>query len=193
VSQRVFCYGSLVHPATRPKSARASGPANLPGWRRTWNNHFSTPNGGMCTLTIEPSPGTAIVGVVLHCDDPVVADLDRSEPGYEHRAVAVAEIATGAAHDCIAYVATGEHRGRASDAFPIWRSYLDLVLAGYFALGGAAAVDGFITSTAGWSGPILDDRDAPRFAGAVPLSPAEARAIDAVLARHGVLAKDFGR
>ena len=68
------------------------------------------------------------------------------------------------------YVGDTAHRRPATSECPIWLSYVDCVLAGYFELGGAAAVDAFITSTTGWDAPLRDDRGAPLYSRAVKLN-----------------------
>ena len=143
----------------------------------------------MCVLTIEPSASDVVRGVVLHCDAAAKKALDRREVGYEQHGVAVLDSsAPGRPIDCITYVGTTAHREPAKRESPIWRSYLDCVLAGFLALGGEAALEEFITSTGSWDGPILDDRDKPRYSRAVSLSGTQAHAIDEALARHNLLA-----
>jgi hypothetical protein len=89
------------------------------------------------------------------------------------------------------YVGDAAHRRAATRECPIWLSCVDCVLAGYFELGGPAAVEGFITSTTGWDGPLRDDRSAPLYSRAVKLTEEQRQAIDEALGRHGILARAF--
>ena len=196
MSQRVFGYGSLVNSSTHPRNAQATGPVFLGGWRRLWAHHLETANGSMCVLTIEPSTGAAVVGVLLDCDQSALRELDLREQGYERRALEVAYSESPSQRmACITYVSMAARGQPASREAPIWRSYLDCVLSGFLTLGGVAALEEFIKTTGGWDGPILDDRVAPRYSRHVKLSALEAGEIDESLARHGLLGtlvRDFG-
>ncbi|MEM9427313.1 MAG: gamma-glutamylcyclotransferase, partial [Pseudomonadota bacterium] len=46
---------------------------------------------------------------------------------------------------------------------PILLSYIDVVVQGYFRIGGEVAVEAFFHTTDGWDAPVLDDRAAPRY------------------------------
>jgi len=189
MSQRVFGYGSLVNSSTHPRNAQSTGPVILSGWRRLWAHHLETASGTMCVLTIEPSAGAAVVGVLLDCDQAAMRELDLREQGYERRAVEVAYSESPSQRmACITYVSMAARGQPASREAPIWRSYLDCVLAGFLALGGVPALEEFIRTTGGWDGPILDDRVAPLYSRAVRLSALEAGEIDEALARHRLLA-----
>ena len=131
MSQRVFGYGSLVNSSTHPRNAQSTGPVILSGWRRLWAHHLETASGTMCVLTIEPSAGAAVVGVLLDCDQAAMRELDLREQGYERRAVEVAYSESPSQRmACITYVSMAARGQPASREAPIWRSYLDCVLAG---------------------------------------------------------------
>jgi glutathione-specific gamma-glutamylcyclotransferase len=185
----VFAYGSLVNSRARPPGVH-SVPGILSGWVRQWMHCIETPQGKICALTVAPDARVEIAGLVLFQSAPGLADLDQRESGYSRVRVPVhlerpdpimAEI------DCFAYVGDSAHYKRGSDEYPLWRSYLDCVLAGYFELGGRGAMESFIASTHGWDAPILDDRRTPRYPRAVALTSDLERGIDRTLAEHGLL------
>jgi len=165
-------------------------PGILPGWVRQWMHCIETPQGKICALTAAPDARVEIAGLVLLQSAHGLAELDQRESGYFRVRVpvhletpdpAVAEI------DCFTYISNSAHYKHGSPEFPIWRSYLDCVLAGYFELGGREAMESFVASTQGWDAPILDDRRTPRYPRAVALTSGLERGIDRTLAEHGLL------
>jgi cation transport protein ChaC len=84
------------------------------------------------------------------------------------------------------YISTPAAHRQGSRQFPIWRSYLECVLAGFLDLGGDAAARDFIVTTDGWEAPILDDRLAPKYMRAVRLSPPIQSNVDALIRSHGL-------
>jgi glutathione-specific gamma-glutamylcyclotransferase len=190
VSHAVFGYGSLVNAEARKATLRAS-PAELAGWTRQWMHAVETSKGNTCVLTVGRQPGATLLGVVMPVNQNELADFDRRETAYKRAQVKVRLSASGVVQPAWIYVGDAAHRQPATRECPIWLSYVDCVLAGYFELGGAAAVEGFITSTTGWDGPLRDDRAAPLYSRAVRLTSAQKQAIDEALARHGILERAF--
>jgi glutathione-specific gamma-glutamylcyclotransferase len=184
MSGAVFGYGSLVNAATR-RSGLPCETAQVDGWAREWGHLVTTPHGRTCVLTVRRSPTTRIVGALLSVTASDLEEFDRREISYGREQV---EASTGARNRAAwLYVGKPANHGRASRSFPIWRSYVDCVLAGYLELGGTAELDAFIDSTTGWDGPMLDDRAAPRYPRAVGLKPAQEREIEAALEKRGHL------
>ena len=185
----IFAYGSLVNPRARQPGIRAV-PAALLGWVRQWMHCVDTVHGKVCALTAVPDPKMEIQGLVLSHDDGNFAELDEREAGY-FRAKVSARLLTpelGTENiDCFVYVGDKVHRQPGSYEFPIWRSYLDCVLAGYLGLKGRQSGEDFITSTQGWGVPILDDRPRPRYPRAVVITSAQLHEIDDILGEYGLL------
>jgi cation transport protein ChaC len=189
MASAVFAYGSLVNRLARPAGLR-SAPAVLPHWARHWRHCIQTPHGRICALTVAPDPDTSIRGVVLFCEADTVEELDQREIDYHQVRVSVRLDAPEAGMEevgCVVHVGDLAYDRAGSYEFPIWRSYLDCVLAGYIELGGRCAAEDFIASTRGWNVPILDDRGDPKYPRAVALRSHELREIDEILALHGLL------
>lgn len=185
----IFAYGSLVNREARPPGIRAV-PAALLGWVRQWMHCVDTAHGKVCALTVAPDPEMEIQGLVLIHDDGDFAELDEREAGYFRVKVSARLLARelGTENiDCFVYVGDTLHRQPGSYEFPIWRSYLDCVLAGYLGLKGRQAARDFITTTQGWGVPILDDRYRPRYPRAVVLTSAQLHEIDDILGENGLL------
>ncbi len=165
-------------------------PGILPGWVRQWMHCIETPHGKICALTVAPDARVAIAGLVFFHNIRGLAELDQRESGYSRVQVPArldSHDHSTAELDCFTYVGDSAHHRSGSNEFPIWRSYLDCVLAGYFQLGGPRAMEDFIASTQGWDTPILDDRRTPRYRRAVSLASDLERGIDETLAKHGLL------
>lgn len=185
----VFAYGSLVNSRARPAGVRTV-PATLLGWVRQWMHCVETAQGKTCVLMAAPSPATKIQGLVLIYDNGDFVELDEREVGYFRVKVSARLLTPELAKeniDCYVYVGNMAHRRPGSNEFPIWRSYLDCILAGYLELGGRPAAEDFIATTQGWGAPILDDRHRPRYPRAVSLTPAELHEIDDILEQHSLL------
>lgn len=151
---------------------------------------IETPHGKICALTVAPDPRVAIAGLVLFHDIRGFDELDQRESGYSRGPVPArldSPDHSTAGLGCFTYVGDPAHHRSGSNEFPIWRSYLDCVLAGYFELGGHWAMEDFIASTQGWDAPILDDRQTPLYPRAVALASDLERGIDETLAKHGLL------
>jgi hypothetical protein len=151
---------------------------------------IETPHGKICALTVASDAHVEIAGLVLFHNVRGLAELDQRESGYSRVRVPVrldSPDPSMAELDCFTYVGDSAYHRPGCNEFPIWRSYLDCVLAGYFELGGYRAIEDFIASTLGWGVPILDDRRAPRYPRAVALTSDQQRGIDETLAKHGLL------
>ena len=182
-----FGYGSLVNRHTRPPGTQTE-PFRLTGWIRQWRhcleNPFTKVNvyGNICALTVERRPGSTIDGVLVLADVNELTSIDSREIGYHREA-----IDAGQNRNAYIYVSNDAYHRWASDACPIWRSYVDCVLAGYLEVFGRDGAERFIASTEGWDrAAILDDREEPKYPRAVKLTPAEASVIDQLLTNIGI-------
>jgi len=190
-STSYFVYGSLVNPRARHKPL-AAVPAVLRGWVRQWKHCIDSSSGKVCALTAGKKPGAEILGVVLMDDQADLGALDAREVGYRRIEVPVSikNLVNGYEEkECFFYVSSPECYRSGNEEYPIWRSYLDCVLAGYWDLGGTVAVEEFCRSTEGWEVPILDDRCSPLYPRSIGLEKYQQAAIDDILAARGILAR----
>jgi hypothetical protein len=184
----IFGYGSLVNRRAR-RSDLVARPVRIGGWRRSWSHCVETENGNVCALTVVPQAeaGVAGVGILERRDN--LAALDAREKGYRRIPLALdAEeppgVATRGDWERFTYISTPVALRPGSREFPIWRSYLECVLAGFLDLGGGAAARDFIVTTDGWEAPILDDRAAPKYMRAVKLPQHVQGEVDALIQSH---------
>ncbi|MBZ8134186.1 gamma-glutamylcyclotransferase family protein [Afifella sp. IM 167] len=184
-----FGYGSLVNAATLSETTEVA-PARLKGWRRAWRHSGVTPYGQRCTLTVVPDADCEIWGVVVAIPLEERPHLDRREAQYEAVLLSPGDVTWTAGRpeawpDPHLWVGHAEY-GRAGDAdFPVMLSYLDVVLAGFFAEFGEAGVSHFLETTADWHVPILDDRAKPRYPRALLLSDADRAMVDGAIRAAG--------
>jgi hypothetical protein len=181
-----FGYGSLVNRQTRAANTRAYA-VTLSGWVRQWKHCIDTPAGKLCALAAVPRDDAEIDGVVVLDDRAGLAATDRRELGYRRERVLIPRFDgdTDAVEGYI-YVSNAPYNRWASEQYPIWRSYVDCVLAGYIDVWGEDGARRFIASTEGWDGPILDDRSAPKYPRAVQLEDALRASIDNLLEKVGI-------
>ncbi|KGF66678.1 hypothetical protein LL06_26660 [Hoeflea sp. BAL378] len=141
-------------------------------------------------LSAHPEPGSAIDGLLVIDRAENLDAVDAREFRYHRRDISLADLDFGGAAPALAaradirlhvYEARIEHKPVEGPA-PILRSYLDAVMQGFLNEFGADGLRRFVTETAGFDRPVLEDREAPRYARAVDLSPAEIALFEAALA-----------
>jgi hypothetical protein len=177
----VFGYGSLVNPATHAYGKLH--PAALPGWRRVWRH---VEGRSVAFLTVTRDPSCRIEGVIAPVPGVEWTELDfrersyvrESATGIEHSLTGTPDIRFYHAPESLHRPITGHH--------PILLSYLDVVVQGYFRLGGAATVSAFFATTEGWNAPVLNDRGNPRYPRHQVLTAEETALADACLRDEGV-------
>ena len=162
-----FGFGSLVNQKTHDFLIT---PAELKGWRRQW---IATTVRDFAFLSALPDPSTDILGVTAVMADQNWSDLDRRE--YAYRRVNVS--GRFAEHDeTVVYQVAPQNI--AQNLKPLLLSYLDVVVQGFFAIGGEVAVTNFFQTTQGWDGGIYDDRAHPIYPRAQVLTGAETELCD---------------
>lgn len=167
----VFGYGSLINLATH--SMGRTNPATLSGWRRVWVHAAARP---VAFLSIEPH-ATTLHGRIIDVPDQDWATLDAREHAYLRHDINAQILHSAPPRDVVAYKADPAHIAPPSTAHPILLSYLDVVIAGCLDLMGDAGAEHFFDTTNGW-GPVLDDRTAPLYPRAQPLTPHIQRRVD---------------
>lgn len=166
-----FGYGSLVNTRTLGPQAVAEA-GTLSGWRREWRAWWR-PEGAenlpkICTLTVRRAADTAIRGVMVSEPAERLAELDARERRYRRidgigPSFRRDSDGTAGAASAFLYEADSEIRRPGTDEHPILQSYVDCVLAGFYAFWGEEGVRHFIETTDGWDAPMLADRSAPRY------------------------------
>ncbi len=180
-----FGYGSLVNLSTH--DFPDPRPAKLTGWRRAWRHTDLRP---VAFLTAIPDPACEIDGMIAHVPDDDWDALDQREWAYDRVPVTphVSHTRTDPT-DIAVYAVPEDRHNEPTDAFPILMSYLDVVVQGYLRAYGTDGAQRFFDTTAGWSAPILNDRDAPRYPRHQVLKPEETAFVDAQLARLSAVIK----
>ncbi|MCL4187641.1 MAG: gamma-glutamylcyclotransferase [Rhodobacteraceae bacterium] len=178
----VFGYGSLVNRQTH--ALRPAVPARLHGWRRVW---VHTPARPVAFLSVEPAPGVTIAGLLAAAPAGDWAALDVREAAYVRHRLPPGALAHALPDPPAAevYAVPPAAAAAPSARHPILLSYLDTVVQGFLAEFGPEGAAAFFRTTAGWDAPVLDDRAAPRYPRARPLTAAERATVDAGLAAAG--------
>ncbi len=176
-----FGYGSLVN--RRTHDFPEAHPARVSGWRRAWRH---SPLRDVSFLTVVPSPGAVIDGLIAAVPGADWTALDERERAY-HRHPVTRAVAHPVGRDIevAIYAIPGVDQAVPSAAHPVLLSYVDVVVQGFLTEFGEAGVRHFFETTDGWEVPILDDRAAPRYRRAQSLSGAERNMVDDGLARVG--------
>ena len=170
-----FGYGSLVNRATHDYPAART--AQLHGWRRIW---VRTDLRDVVFLSVRPDPGTSIDGLVAQVPGADWAALDLRETGYDRvPADGQVSVTTGP----VAVYQVPEARQRQGGSHAILLSYLDVVVQGFLREFGPAGVEAVFATTDGWSTPVTDDRAAPQYPRAQPISRDERALTDRLLAQ----------
>lgn len=171
---RFFGYGSLVNLATHDYPSVEK--ATLKGWRRVWKNHRDI---SVAFLSVEQHD-TTLHGITAAVPNADWAALDEREHAYLRR-----DVSDQFANQTAVYEGNPERTAPAGADHPILLSYLDVVIAGYTALMGPDGPAHFFETTTGWA-PILDDRAAPQYPRAQPLTDPIRETVDAALKQLGI-------
>ncbi len=174
-----FGYGSLVNRSTHIYDH--AHPARIRGWRRAWRH---TELRDVAFLTAVPDPAAEIDGLIAAVPGSDWQALDDREHGYDRLKASDVFHPVSAELDVHIYAIAHDKHGMPSDPHPILLSYLDVVVQGYLREFGEDGVTSFFESTDGWSAPIHNDRDDPRYSRHQPLSSDERTLVDDHLALY---------
>jgi hypothetical protein len=185
----LFGYGSLVD-----QVSRVSGciwPVQLIGFTRAWRHCIDTQWGKVCALTIVPNGSAEVTGVLIPVNPAELVELDEREIGYIRRSVGRDDVigksfSSSEPMKVFTYFSERRHLRPGCLEYPIWKSYVEYILARYIELFGKNASRAFIQETIGWEAPMLDDRLCPKYPRAEPLSAQMRTIIDESLATAGV-------
>lgn len=205
-----FGYGSLVNRDTIGTRIVAAYPARLKGWQRAWlprpdiGSYVPKDPGAALRAGQVPAvlsavcasgaqDDAAIDGLLVIDQAENLPKVDAREALYHRRDIMPDALEfqnrelAGLAHDLqsggvrlYVYEARGELEQVQGERV-ILRSYLDAVLQGFAREFGSQGVHRFVAETGAFHTPILEDRHAPIYPRAVPLSPAEKALFDAAL------------
>lgn len=161
----ILGYGSLINGESRAKTGETGHvwPVKLHGFERHWS--VMSVDYGMSSVAVVHAPDKACNGVLVEVPFDQFALFDEREKGYQ-RAKINAEQLTAYQDDPLP---TGTYWVYHTDDVvephhdcPIALSYLDVILSGCLEHGDAFTQD-FLVLTKGWSSPLLNDRQAPRY------------------------------
>jgi len=158
IDQYIFGYGSLVNRDTHDYANVF--PARLNGWRRVWRHTLLRP---VAYLSATRDPDCAIDGLIMGVSHPD-PELEEREHGYDRHCVD-----QNISHDLQdpisveVYAVHHQKHGVPVDLLPVYLSYIDVVVQGYFKEYGETGVQNFFETTDGWDAPILDDRTTPHY------------------------------
>ena len=171
---RFFGYGSLVNLNTH--SYPQVETATLNGWRRVWKLHHDT---DLAFLSVEPHD-TLLHGITADVPNADWEALDAREHAYLRR-----DVTEQFASDTAVYEANPAHTSATNNGHHILLSYLDVVIGGYQTLMGDNGPAHFFETTTGWA-PVLDDRAAPQYPRAQPLTDQIRETVDNALTSLGI-------
>jgi cation transport regulator ChaC len=166
-----FGYGSLVNRSTHVHAPVHR--ATLHGWHRAWR---AVPERSLCYLTAVYDGTSSLQGLIAPVPGDTWAELDRREAAYDRHPATHALTHHSDAQSVVVYAIDPVRHRAPGPENPILLSYLDVVIAGYLAEYGPEGPAQFFQTTSGWQAPVLDDRAAPRYARARPLTD-EVRAL----------------
>jgi hypothetical protein len=187
-----FGYGSLVNLQTLQTPYISAHRARLRGWKRTWLNRPKIPGSyapieGLAFLSVEPCAETVIDGVIVVDQPDSLASLDRREALYDrtclqHDSVEFLDGSPLTPGDTLyIYVARPQAQGSQAQGSQapgsqarILRSYLDVVMRGYYGHFGEEGLQQFVRTTDNFDWPIHEDRHAPVYPRSIPVGGDEA-------------------
>jgi hypothetical protein len=175
-----FGYGSLVNAMTW-RRAYVAHEAKLRNWGREWRHCVELDSDPICALTVSHQSQMVIEGVLILCPRNELKHVDERELGYVRHALPSSDLSCSLItypNEMFIYRSIETYYKFGSRHFPIWFSYLECVLYGYLFKFGKAGVDRFISSTRGWTTPILDDRANPKYPRAHDIPVEDRRLLD---------------
>jgi len=168
-----FGYGSLVNRKTLPENIIDAIPVTLKGWRRHWQSRPNEKIGfgddhSIALLGIHPEPSSAIDGLLIIDRAENQEALDIREVSYQkikiekmdfiHNNNALSEYS-----NLNIYTYLPPRVNKTAKSVKILRSYLNVVMQGFYREFDEAGVQRFLDSTDKFDLPIQEDRDTPLY------------------------------
>ena len=186
-----FGFGSLVNRNTLPHDHVAAIPATLKGWRRHWqarprSSVISANFNSLALLSIHRDRECRIDGLLV---------IDRAEnlPALEKREHAYQKISLDAVEmdldktvlkeygEVLVHTHVSALIADTGKSLSILRSYLDVVMQGYYREYGEAGLEQLMQSTKGFHLPVTEDRAKPVYSRHQPISVQETAIFDKYL------------
>lgn len=189
-----FGYGSLVNADTRHPRESRTVDARLIGWRREWRAVARLDGPSVCALSIRPSAGSVIDGVLVIEPLRKLPQLDIREGWYDRLPVARNRLQVlrsdglepASQNALIVYRAKRRHAIWGHALAPMRQSYVDVVMKGFLDRFGEQGLKRFMATTDGFDiVPIEQDRAAPKYPRAVATSAEEKSLFDRLLKEVG--------
>ena len=163
----LFAYGSLISLGSRDLSFKTISaiPAEACGFCGGWSS--GSGNNILSGLGVIEREDSMINGIILQLDESELLRADDRELsfGYVRRQVnrenIIVEPDVLSSKDKV-WIFMSDSLDLPSDKYPIFQSYLDVVLAGCLDIS-IGFSKRFIETTRGWGGVWVDDREAPKY------------------------------
>ncbi len=161
----ILGYGSLISGESRAKTGETGRvwPVKLFGFERHWS--VMSASFGMSSVAVIQAPDKSCNGVLAEVPFEQFPLFDKREEGY-HRAQIPAEQLKSYGDEALPegtyWIYYTDDIVEPTQESPIVLSYLDVILSGCLEHGDAFAED-FLEFTKGWSSPLLNDRQTPRY------------------------------
>ncbi len=161
----ILGYGSLINGESRAKTGETGSvwPVKLSGFQRHWS--IMSLEFGMSSVAVLRAEGQACNGVLVEVPEDQLALFDERERGYRRSQIQASHLSPYHGDELpegTYWVYHTEEVVRPNQTCPIALSYVDVILSGCLEHGEDFAQD-FLTLTLGWNGPLLNDRQTPRY------------------------------
>lgn len=161
----ILGYGSLINGESRAKTGETGNvwPVKLHGFERHWS--VMSDEFGMSSVAVIQAPQQACNGVLVEVPFDQFPLFDERERGYQRTMIQADQLSayqTRSLPEGIYWVYHTDDVVEPHQDCPIALSYLDVILSGCLEHGDAFTED-FLMLTKGWTSPLLNDRQTPRY------------------------------
>lgn len=161
----ILGYGSLINGESRAKTGETGAvwPVKLSGFQRHWS--IMSQEFGMSSVAVVKAQEHFCNGVLVEVPENQLALFDERERGYLRSQVQPSQLSGYGHHELPLGTYWVYHTPQVippNQQAPIALSYVDVILSGCLEHGDEFAQD-FLALTQGWSGPLLNDRQNPRY------------------------------
>ena len=215
-----FGFGSLVNRNTLPTDHVRAIPATLKGWRRHWQARPIGPDTpkqfhDIALLSIHRDGESQINGLLIIDRVENLADLEKREHAYHKVSLGIDDFDISdldvadldiadldisdlaidnneveALSELLIHTHISPNLANGRKQLSILRSYLDVVMQGYYREYGEAGLGRFMASTKGFELSVTEDRATPFYSRHQPISPRESAIFEQYLPGTGqVLAR----
>ena len=158
-------YGSLINSISRAKTGETGRvwPVKINGFERHWS--IMSTDFGMSSVAVVAQADKSCNGVLIEIDEAEIPSFDARERGYQRTQICSSQLSCYAMDELpvgTVWIYHSTSIDVPDEVCPIALSYADVILAGCLEHGEAFVMD-FLQLTQGWQGPVLNDRNAPRY------------------------------